>query len=86
MLLSVMLLLEHLLQNRIMDTLPMENVKGERINRMIFLDTTAPLRTDIDFINRSQPEHHFQDISSPFELISIPIVSPIDYKFYRLHV
>lgn len=57
-------------------------VKGENINRrMTFLDISAPLRTDIDFINRSQPEHHLQGVSSPFELISVPMVShfPIDY-------
>ncbi|KYN14463.1 hypothetical protein ALC57_13335 [Trachymyrmex cornetzi] len=57
-------------------------VRGESINRrMTFLDIAAPLRTDIDFINRSQPEHHLQGISSPFELISVPMVShfPIDY-------
>ncbi|KYQ49802.1 hypothetical protein ALC60_11121 [Trachymyrmex zeteki] len=34
-----------------------------------------PLRTDIDFINKSQPDHHLQGIFSPFELISIPMVS-----------
>jgi len=35
-------------------------VRGEKINkRMTFLDPTASLRTDIDFINR-QPEHYLQ--------------------------
>jgi len=51
-------------------------VTGESINRrMTFLDINALLRTDIDFSNRSQPEHHLQGISSPFELISVPMVS-----------
>jgi len=57
-------------------------VTGESINRrMTFLDINAPLRTDIDFLNRSQPEHHLQGILSPFELISVPMVShfPLDY-------
>jgi len=57
-------------------------VRGERINRqMTFLDINVPLRTDIDFINKSQPEHHLQGILSPFELISVPMVShfSIDY-------
>jgi len=57
-------------------------VRGERVNRrMTFLDINAPLRIDIDFINKLQPEHHLQDISSPFELISVPMIShfPVDY-------
>lgn len=57
-------------------------IMGETINRrMTFLDTNAPLRTDIDFINRSQPEHHLQGVLSPFEVISVPMVShfPVDY-------
>jgi len=47
---------------------------------MTFFDTTA-LWIIIDFINMSQSEHHLQDISSPFELISVPMMShfPIDY-------
>jgi len=85
MLSSMMLRLEHMLlaQNRIMDILPVENaLRDERINRqMTFLDINALLRTDIDFINKSQPEHHLQDISSPFELISVSMISnfPVDY-------
>jgi len=57
-------------------------VRCERINRrMTFLDINAPLQIDIDFINKSQPEHHLQGISSPFELISVPMVSHffVDY-------
>lgn len=56
-------------------------VEGASVNRrMTFAEVSAPLRTDEDFKNRAQPEHHLQN-DSPFELISVPMVTcfPLDY-------
>ncbi|XP_077262776.1 uncharacterized protein LOC143897763 [Temnothorax americanus] len=57
-------------------------VRGRSINRrMTFTDITASLRTDADFKNRIQPQHHLPSISSSFELLSVPMIRSfvIDY-------
>lgn len=48
---------------------------------MTFTDVNALLRTDVDFKNRIQPQHHLPNISSSFELLSVPMINsfPIDY-------
>lgn len=48
-------------------------------HHMLFLESTAPLRTDEDFKNRIQEDHHTG--VSPFESIQLPMVSrfPLDY-------
>lgn len=53
--------------------------EGDFINRIVFLNENAPLRTDISFRNRYQQEHHIR--RSPFETLSIDMISqfPLDY-------
>lgn len=48
-------------------------------HHMLFLESTAPLRSDQDFSNRVQEDHHTG--VSPFESIQLPMVSrfPLDY-------
>lgn len=48
-------------------------------HHMLFLESTAPLRTDQNFKNRIQEDHHTS--VSPFESIQLPMVSrfPLDY-------
>lgn len=48
-------------------------------HHMLFLESTATLRTDENFYNRVQEDHHIG--ASPFESIQLPMVSrfPLDY-------
>lgn len=55
-------------------------IEGDHNNhRMLFLETNYPLRTDKSFEDRETPDHHTG--ISPFETISIPMVTsfPLDY-------
>lgn len=50
-------------------------------NRMTFLKEDAHLRTDESFKYRTNPEHHNRQDKTPFEVISLSMVSqfPLDY-------
>lgn len=50
-------------------------------NRMAFLKEDAKLRTDESFKYRTNPEHHKHQDKTPFEVISLSMVSqfPLDY-------
>lgn len=54
--------------------------EGDYLNhRMVFLDEDAPLRTDINFRNRDNEDHHVS--ISPFENLPVDMVNnfPLDY-------
>ena len=54
--------------------------EGDFVKKMVYLSEDAELRTDENFRNRKNPEHHLEEIS-PFESLDINIVDqfPLDY-------
>lgn len=57
--------------------------KGSSIeNRVVCLETHASLRTDQDFVDKSQPDHHLSD--TPLSLLPMGLVSQFPYKYMHL--
>ncbi|CAN7945944.1 unnamed protein product, partial [Ixodes hexagonus] len=57
--------------------------KGSNVeNRVVFLKTDAALRTDQDFIDKSQPDHHLTD--TPLSLLPMGLVSQFPYEYMHL--
>lgn len=53
--------------------------RGAWCDKVIFPDVDAPLRTDLDFRNHTNPEHH--NHPSPLEILDVDMVTqfPLDY-------